>query len=163
VPIPPGRVQDPWEKNVPGLGLGRDPARTPMPWTAERHGGFTAGEPWLPLGAASDAGNVAAQAADPRSMLSLYRALLRLRRAEPALSVGAYAPVACTEAVLAYERRHGERRLLVALNMGGRAETIAVAPATGRLRFSTCLDRGGEPLRDHVVLRPHEGLVLERS
>jgi alpha-glucosidase len=31
VPIPPERVQDPWEKNVPGLGLGRDPVRTPMP------------------------------------------------------------------------------------------------------------------------------------
>ena len=26
VPIPPDRVQDPFEKNVPGLGLGRDPA-----------------------------------------------------------------------------------------------------------------------------------------
>ena len=25
VPIPPERVQDPFEKNVPGLGLGRDP------------------------------------------------------------------------------------------------------------------------------------------
>src|SRR5919202_5371873 len=32
VPIPPERIQDPWEQNVPGLGLGRDPVRTPMPW-----------------------------------------------------------------------------------------------------------------------------------
>jgi alpha-glucosidase len=29
VPIQPELVQDPWEKNVPGLGLGRDPVRTP--------------------------------------------------------------------------------------------------------------------------------------
>ena len=36
--IPPDRVQDPWEKNEPGLGLGRDPERTPMQWdgVAER-------------------------------------------------------------------------------------------------------------------------------
>jgi alpha-glucosidase len=31
--IPPECVQDPWERNVPGLGLGRDPCRTPMQWT----------------------------------------------------------------------------------------------------------------------------------
>src|SRR5690606_16686417 len=30
VPIPPDMVQDPYEKNNPGLGLGRDPERTPM-------------------------------------------------------------------------------------------------------------------------------------
>ena len=30
VPIPPGRIQDPFERRVPGMGLGRDPVRTPM-------------------------------------------------------------------------------------------------------------------------------------
>src|SRR5439155_849947 len=32
VQVPPELVQDPWGKNVPGLGLGRDPERTPMLW-----------------------------------------------------------------------------------------------------------------------------------
>jgi alpha-glucosidase len=32
VDVPPERVQDPWGKNVPGFGLGRDPERTPMQW-----------------------------------------------------------------------------------------------------------------------------------
>ena len=41
VAIPPDQVQDPFELNVPGFGLGRDPVRTPMPWTSEPHGGFT--------------------------------------------------------------------------------------------------------------------------
>ncbi len=36
VPIPPEAAQDPWELNVPGLGLGRDPERTPMQWDAGR-------------------------------------------------------------------------------------------------------------------------------
>src|SRR5678809_1416797 len=49
VPIPPDRVQDPFEKNVPGLGLGRDPARTPMQWTPGEATGFTTGSPWLPI------------------------------------------------------------------------------------------------------------------
>jgi len=41
---------DPFEKNVPGIGIGRDGCRTPMEWNAEAHGGFTTGEPWLPVG-----------------------------------------------------------------------------------------------------------------
>src|SRR3981081_3877994 len=32
VPIATQAARDPWEKNVPGLGLGRDPERTPMQW-----------------------------------------------------------------------------------------------------------------------------------
>ena len=32
VAIPPDQVQDPRELREPGLGLGRDPVRTPMPW-----------------------------------------------------------------------------------------------------------------------------------
>src|SRR3954454_9453892 len=117
VPIPPERVQDPWERNVPGLGLGRDPARTPMPWDGSPGAGFTAGEPWLPLGADYHTVNVAAQAHDPQSMLSRYRALLTLRRAEPALSVGAYVPVRASETILVYERRCADRRLVIALNL----------------------------------------------
>ena len=32
VVIPGERDRDPWEKNAPGLGLGRDPKRTLMQW-----------------------------------------------------------------------------------------------------------------------------------
>src|SRR5581483_1078905 len=49
VTIPPDRVQDPWEKNEPGLGLGRDPQRTPMQWDSSPNAGFTTVIPWLPL------------------------------------------------------------------------------------------------------------------
>ncbi|HZO13477.1 MAG TPA: alpha-amylase family glycosyl hydrolase, partial [Polyangiaceae bacterium] len=50
VPIPPERVQDPWALMNPDKpAFNRDPARTPMRWTAERHSGFCPGEtePWL--------------------------------------------------------------------------------------------------------------------
>jgi len=39
--IPPTSVHDPWEKNVPGLGLGRDPVRAPMQWDTRPQSGFT--------------------------------------------------------------------------------------------------------------------------
>jgi alpha-glucosidase len=59
VAIPPERVRDPLEKNAPGLGLGRDGARTPMQWCAGRRAGFSTVEPWLPLAADYRSENVA--------------------------------------------------------------------------------------------------------
>ena len=79
-PIPHHLVPDPFERNVPGGGVGRDPLRTPIPWSSSPHGGFTEGRPWLPLNADADVLNVSNQANDPRSMLSLYQELIRLRR-----------------------------------------------------------------------------------
>ena len=61
VPIPPERVQDPLEKSVPGIGLGRDPERTPMQWSAAPQAGFSTAEPWLPLAEDFAQVNVAAQ------------------------------------------------------------------------------------------------------
>lgn len=43
-------IRDPWELQVPALGLGRDPVRTPMPWSDGPSRGFTTGPPWLPFG-----------------------------------------------------------------------------------------------------------------
>ncbi|MCW2238401.1 alpha-amylase family glycosyl hydrolase [Azospirillum canadense] len=160
VPIPPHLVQDPWEKNVPGLGLGRDPARTPMPWDGTPGAGFTSGKPWLPLGPEATRVNVTAQAADPGSKLALYKALLALRRVEPALSVGSYRRVSAEDDVLVYERAHGGRRLWVLLNLG-RDLAMVDAPVEGaHIRVSTHLDRDGEPVAGSVRLRPNEGVVI---
>ena len=41
VPIPPERVRDPLERNIPGLSLGRDGARTPMQWDPSPNAGFS--------------------------------------------------------------------------------------------------------------------------
>ncbi len=58
---------------------GRDRFRHPMQWDASATGGFTTGEPWLPA-VEPERVNVEAQREDPRSMLSLTRDLLTLRR-----------------------------------------------------------------------------------
>jgi alpha-glucosidase len=56
---------------------GRDRHRHPMQW--DRDGGFTTGEPWLPLTDPARR-NVADQRDNPASMLSLVRELIALRR-----------------------------------------------------------------------------------
>ena len=69
VDIPAERRLDP---------VGRDGERTPMQWSSKRNGGFTiATDAWLPAGDCAVI-NVARQLGDPRSMLSLYRRMIRL-------------------------------------------------------------------------------------
>ena len=155
-PIPPELVQDPAEKNQPGIGQGRDPERTPMPWDASPKAGFTTGMPWLPLGEHA-AINVASEGADPHSTLALYRALLRLRRERSELVGGAISGVRAESTVLRYERGSGTERIIVALNLGSEEREIALEP--GRVLLSTHLDRGGQA-GARAALRANEGMVI---
>jgi alpha-glucosidase len=162
VDIPPELVQDPQELGVPGVGLGRDPERTPMQWEAGPNAGFTAGAPWLPLAGDYARVNMAAERDDPRSTLALYRRLLALRRAEPALAVGGYAPVPAEGDVLAYLRSHGARRFLIALNLGPQAQSPDLgALGGGRIALSTHLDREDEQVSGTLDLRADEGVIVE--
>jgi alpha-glucosidase len=157
--IPPEQVQDPWEKNVPGLGLGRDPVRTPIPWSGDMHGGFTAGNPWLPVDVERTP-DVLRQRTEPGSFLSLYRALLRLRRSEPALSVGCYTKVAHTDSVFIFQRQYAQRRLQIVLNMSGKPQALPSDVPTGNILLSTNPDRTNFS-GDDRQLEPDEGLITE--
>jgi len=161
--IPPERVQDPLEKNVPGMGLGRDPQRTPMQWSADPGAGFTTGVPWLPLSDDLSSSNVEAQRTDSRSMLSFYRRLIELRRREPALAVGSYECVPTPSGTFAYVRSDGSRRFLVALNFEGKPASFRPDdfPLHGRVAVSTHRDRQGEAVEGTLSLRGDEGVVVE--
>jgi alpha-glucosidase len=163
VPIPPERVRDPAEKNVPGHGLGRDGTRTPMQWDDGEHAGFSTALPWLPLAADFRQHNVAAQRGDERSICALYRRLIAARRERKALTVGDYRRIAAEGDLLLFARSHAGERLLVALNLGQRPATIAFPAGglRGRLLISTAGDRSAEPVTDRLHLRGDEGLLIE--
>jgi len=163
VPIPIERVQDPWERNEPGLGLGRDPQRTPMQWDASPNSGFTTGMPWLPLSPVADNSNVATLAKDRASILSLYRRLIALRQRHAALTIGRYRPLEFSGGaeLLAYERWLASSRFVIVLNFGGSeqaAESNAFAGCF--VAISTHGDHQGEPIGQRLELRPNEGVVL---
>jgi alpha-glucosidase len=164
VPIPPERVKDPFEKNVPGLGLGRDPARTPMQWSAASSAGFTTGAPWLPIADDYTSRNVEAQSADPKSILTLHGRLIQIRREQAALSIGTYQSIPAQGDLLAYRRSiERGRRYLVVLNLSSEPATFGSAAAThhGRVALSTNLDREAEAFDGQIELRGDEGLLIE--
>ena len=157
VAIPADRVQDPFEKNVPGLG--RDGCRTPMQWGAGAFAVFSEVSPWLPLAENFAGNNVACQGADPASLLNLYRRLIGLRRRRPALRRGAYRPLQAVGDVLAYFRETEDDRLLVALNFDGGQAALTI-PSPGTVMLSSSGDRAGEDVVYSLTLRPHEGVIV---
>jgi alpha-glucosidase len=159
VPIPAELQRDP--ARFHGASGGRDPERTPMRWDASPGAGFTDATPWLPIGEIG-AIDVADQRRDPRSMLHLHRQLLALRRREPALASGGWAPIGVSGSVLAYERSVPGRRLLIALELGGQPADLALdSLADARVLLSTELDRTGELVSGMLSLRADEGVILE--
>ena len=169
--IPPEFIQDPPAVNQPEIAhiIGRDPERTPMQWDDSVHAGFT-GEtavPWLPVADNYKTVNVAAQNDDPTSMLSFYRALTALRRAEPALHVGSYRDVeANNENVLAYVRERVDedgRSFLIVLNFSGQTQEVNITDAgdAATITLATDMQRKGMVTLSSLTLAPNEGLILQ--
>ncbi|TYO69346.1 DUF3459 domain-containing protein [Pseudomonas sp. CK-NBRI-02] len=161
VPVPAEAVQDPVEGRMPGLGLGRDPERSPMQWDDGPFAGFSRVRPWLPIAADHVQVNVASLRSSPTSLLNLYHQLIAIRRAEPALALGHYRRFATPPQVLGYLREHNERRLLVLLNFSAQAQEVALGMAEGRICLSSLLDRPAQTVAESVTLRAHEGLLLD--
>jgi alpha-glucosidase len=163
VEIPPDRVRDPFEKNLPSIGVGRDGCRTPMPWDATPYGGFSAIDPWLPLDKNFARNNVASERRDATSMLSLYRALIDLRRKRPELPLGSYRLVSVAGDLLAFAREYQGQRLIMALNLGGASASLADATPDlrGHILLSTFMDRQADPIDGTLELRGAEGIILE--
>jgi alpha-glucosidase len=162
VPIPENLVQDPWQKNEPGLGLGRDPWRTPFQWDASESAGFTTGTPWLPLDQDYRRRNVAVLKRDPYSLLCLYRRLIALRRQYCALNVGAVRVLAVENDVLCFERYCEDERMIVVLNFGEEDASINVPELRGATALlSTFLDRASAATE--ARLRPGEGIIFRAA
>jgi alpha-glucosidase len=159
VAIPIDQVRDPAERNEPGLGLGRDPERTPMPWNSSATAGFTAGRPWLPIGIDHGKVNVEAQEQDPTSILALYRNLIRLRCSNSTLVSGALHSVTAEKNVLSYQRIDDKHRIMILLNMSSDPATMAVE--RGTVLASTCIERIGQELSGVIDMKASEGLIIE--
>ena len=89
-------------------------------------------------------------------MLNLYRRLIALRKANPALLHGATAGVRAAGTILSYERRSADQRLAVYLNLGDAEQRIAVG--SGRVLFASHGHRDG--VSGVLVLGAAEGVIM---
>lgn len=118
--VPLERMQDPEGiANYPH-SMGRDGARTPIPWNDSRNGGFSEAEPWLPVDERHLPLSVACQEARDDSVLQFFRELIAWRKSSRPLRIGSQRFLAAPDGVLAYERRSGQELVLCVFNLSGR-------------------------------------------
>ncbi|WP_421740887.1 glycoside hydrolase family 13 protein [Cellulomonas sp.] len=146
--LPLDLLQDPMHFRSEGVDPGRDGCRVPLPWagTAAPYGFGSAGS-WLPQPTAWADLTVTAQEADPASTLRLYRDLLAIRRAEPALGDGPMTWIDSVDDVLAFAR--GD--LVCVVNLGD--EPVALPTPTELLLSSAPLEAGLLPRDTAAWLR----------
>jgi glycosidase len=116
-----------------GSGSSDENKRAPMAWDGSASGGFTDGAaPWFPLAPGRETANVAVQTADPGSLLSRYRALIRARKASPALARGGLERLSTEGAgIVAYLRTAPAETVLVAHGVRGAATSVPVVLPAG--------------------------------
>ncbi len=134
---------------------GRDGSRAPIPWETGREHGWPVADPWLPWPPDADARSVAAQRQDAGSILHLYRRLLALRRARPALQDGTLRLLDAPAGVVAWERVAGDDRVRAVVNFT--SDEQCVAPG-GRVLVAS--DGAGEGAVFDGRLGPDRALLL---
>jgi len=101
---------------------GRDGCRAPYPWDGSPDHGWATPDgvtTWLPFPPGADSRNHEALAAEPGSILHLYRRTLALRRATPALVLGAMEMLGSPDDTLAYRRELAGDTCTVLVNFSG--------------------------------------------
>jgi alpha-glucosidase len=142
--------------------IGRDPARTPMPWAPEPGLGFTtAARAWLPFGDRSPGDAVAVQLEDPTSWLRRHRDLIAVIRRAPSFRRGELRWIVADGPVVSYRR--GEA--LIAANLGDEHGALELPEGRWRVLFGS---RAGarDPAPEHerrLSLAPREALILIAS
>jgi alpha-glucosidase len=108
--------------------------------------------------------NVATEASDERSPLSLHRKLLALRRKHPALHAGDLHDVKAEKGVLSYIRSFLDpqtgalEQFQILLNLTRDIQTVSSEP--GHIALTTILDGDGAPVGGPTVIEAGEGLLI---
>ncbi len=164
-PVAAPRVRDCAALRTGDLTLGRDPERMPMPWTRDRHAGFTDPdvEPWLPVPSWATGLSVAAQEVDPRSTLRMVRSLVRYRHASDALRRGSVSVLSDDDELLVLRRESPRETLLVAISLTDRSRRLALPAGSWRTEWVTGRGPLGHVVTTAVVLPAFEAMILRRT
>ena len=145
--IPYERILDPYGREFYPAFVGRDGARTPMPWDGEKpHAGFSEAEPWLPVPQAHAELAVQSQSTLPGSILNRMKQFLTWRRGVAPLRHGDLEFLDLPEPVLGFTRTYHGETVTCLFNLGDQEVTVNLPPEVA-----------GEPMRGHGFAAVREG------
>lgn len=161
--IKPSQVKDPFEKNVPGIKLGRDPERTPMQWNNQKYAGFSNSKTWLPVAKNYKSINVESEQNDPKSILALYKKLIHFRKKSKALLYGKYSYINLrNSAIFSFGRHYGDEKILVIVNFTMDEQTVSLNIKKAEIICNTYMDWQERKLDfKKFILRKNEGYVIK--
>ena len=158
--VPFEQLQDPEAIENWPLTLGRDGARTPMPWLCDtKHGGFTTGDPWLPVDPRHIEKAVDYQEAKPTSVLHFAREVLAFRKNSAVLRVGDLEFLTTTKGGCQLLRKTNDAALFCAFNWGEEQMTLAKP-----IEQSGVLLAIGDQFKSKAAtnqLQPHAGVIAQ--
>lgn len=142
----------------------RDNARTPMQWNAEKNAGFTEGEPWIEVADNYQEINVE-QELEHGEIFKYYQQLIRLRKENEIIQVGAYEPMFLEhEQLWAYRRLHENQELITLSNFFGEPLTIDLSEEVEHGNWSYFLGNYGEKdFEVQLELAPYETVSFIRT
>ena len=156
------QTRDPLARRFWPLYKGRDSSRLPMQWNDKKNGGFSRGEPWLPVDPEYVHSNVHKQLKDPDSLLNHYRALIRLRKGSEVLLTGDWLPVINNSAIMSWQRVLNNESMLVILNFSGSRQKFVLEPGIWKVVLSGS-GKNYHCCEKSVILPPFESIVLEKK
>ena len=124
--VPYEALRDPYGIRFWPQFKGRDGCRTPMVWEGDPTGGFSSGDPWLPVFQGHLPLSVAAQESDTAAILHHYRAAIGMRQDHEALRVGDQSRMRAAGDLLAFTRSHGDEEVFCAFNLGDGTVPLAI-------------------------------------
>ena len=143
----------------------RDNGRTPFQWDDSPNAGFTTGTPWLKVNPAYKTVNVAAEEADPQSVLNYFKKMVAMRKANPVLVYGKYEILNPGHPTLyTYTRTLGEQQVLVVLNFSREAGSLDLPANMAGKSFEVLVNNYGTDVKavnGNILLKPYEALIIK--
>jgi alpha-glucosidase len=146
--VPFDQLQDPeailnWPDN-----MGRDGARTPIPWQHDApYYGFSNAKPWLPVELHHPQQSVSAQASNPDSILAFSKQVFALRKQDQVLRLGDWIFSDEQSGLIAFERRYQNQSRCCVFNTTDKPiafKSLDLGSLTPLIAVGKCLDSNGE-------------------
>ncbi len=149
--------------NMLDLYINRDGCRTPMQWDNNFNAGFCgkSATPWLPIHQNYQSTNVKQQLGDAKSLLNVYKGLLRLRRESAAIREGNIQLIDNPDTeknLLAYRRISNDEAALVLINFGETSVAFKNQTECKQFLFGIEIDKPNNPGK--ISLPPYSGVIL---
>ena len=107
----------------------RDKSRSPMQWSAEANGGFSAGKTWIKINPDYKKTNVNTLTTQKKSILNQYKKLIALRNNEKVLQYGKYDHLELKDDQILFTRSFDGDKVNVIINFGTKRKLILPANA----------------------------------